>query len=97
MGRVDAGAQVVEGAGRTMVDIVERAQLMSGIIGGISTSVDEQNAGIGQIGAAVQTLDEMTQQNAALVQQSTSAAEALRAQAQMLADRVARFRLPATS
>ena len=94
VGRVDAGAQVVEGAGRTMVDIVERAQLMSGIIGGISTSASEQNAGIGQIGAAVQSLDEMTQQNAALVQQSTSAAAELKAQAQILAERVARFSLP---
>jgi methyl-accepting chemotaxis protein len=97
VGRVDAGAQVVEGAGRTMVDIVERAQLMSGIIGGISTSASEQNAGIGQIGAAVQSLDEMTQQNAALVQQSTSAAAELKEQAQILAERVARFSLPTAS
>jgi methyl-accepting chemotaxis protein len=63
------------------------------IIGEISAASTEQSTGIGQVNAAVGALDQMTQQNAALVEQSAAAAESLKGQAARLAQAVAGFRL----
>ncbi len=66
---------------------------VSALIGEISTSVDEQSSGIVQINAAMANLDQMTQQNAALVEESGAAASSLREQAFVLKDSVNRFKL----
>ena len=91
--RVDAGSRLVADAGSTMNDIVASVQRVSDIISAISSAAIEQSAGIGQVNTAVSELDGMTQQNAALVEQSAAAAESLRQQAQRLGTLVGSFRL----
>jgi methyl-accepting chemotaxis protein len=76
-----------------MDDIVASVQRVTDMIAGISAASTEQNQGIGQMNAAVSHLDKMTQQNAALVEESAAAAESLKDQAQRLAGIVATFRL----
>ena len=95
--RVHEGTRLVGEAGATMDEIVASAQRVSDIIGEISAAAGEQSQGIGQVGAAVSELDRMTQQNAALVEQSAAAAESLKDQAQRLSAVVATFRLGATA
>jgi methyl-accepting chemotaxis protein len=68
-------------------------QRVTDIVGEISTAAVEQSQGIGQVNLAVADLDKMTQQNAALVEQSTAAAESLREQASRLSEVVSTFRL----
>jgi methyl-accepting chemotaxis protein len=91
--RVDAGGQQVTAAGQTMNEIVSQVSKVSELIRQISDATVEQSSGIGQVNQAVTSLDQMTQQNAALVEQSTSAAETLRVQAQQLAQAVSVFKL----
>ncbi|MBV8604237.1 MAG: chemotaxis protein [Pelomonas sp.] len=91
--RVEAGAELVGEAGRTMGDIVASVNKVSDIIGDISMAARQQSDGIGQVNAAVGQLDQTTQQNAALVEESTSASESLKDQAGRLAGLVATFRL----
>jgi len=90
---VENGAQLVERAGSTMQDIVASIQRVSGIVGEISHATHEQSNGISQIGIAITNLDQMTQQNAALVEQSAAAAASLQQQADELAKSVAVFKL----
>jgi methyl-accepting chemotaxis protein len=92
---VDTGTRVVQGAGDTMQELVANAQRMNGLLGDISTAASEQSDGVDQVGAAVTDLDRMTQQNAALVEQTAAAAATLKDQAAGLASEVARFKLPA--
>ncbi|MDP3224015.1 MAG: methyl-accepting chemotaxis protein, partial [Rubrivivax sp.] len=91
--RVEAGSRLVADAGSTMDEIVTNVQRVSDIIGEITAATSEQSAGIGQVSGAVNDLDRMTQQNAALVEESAAAAESLRDQAQRLNTVVATFRL----
>ncbi len=91
--KVGNGARLVQEAGSTMNDIVASVQRVTDMIAGISTASAEQDRGIVQMNQAVGELDQMTQQNAALVEQSTAAAESLKDQAQRLAGIVATFRL----
>jgi methyl-accepting chemotaxis protein len=91
--RVESGTRLVQDAGATMGEIVSSVQRVSDIIGEISAATSEQSAGIGQVNGAVVQLDQMTQQNAALVEQSAAAAESLKDQARQLAGVVAGFRL----
>ncbi|MBS0433573.1 MAG: chemotaxis protein [Proteobacteria bacterium] len=93
--RVEAGSKLVADAGQTMDEIVGSVKRVSDVIGEISTASSEQSDGIGQVGVAITQLDQMTQQNAALVEESTAAAESLRLQAQRLNDALAGFRLAA--
>jgi len=93
VGKVESGTRLVGDAGRTMGDIVNQVQRVSTLIAEISDACDEQSRGIGQIGDAVVQLDQVTQQNAALVEESAAAAESLRSQADTLARTVATFRL----
>ncbi|HWP18172.1 MAG TPA: methyl-accepting chemotaxis protein [Burkholderiaceae bacterium] len=89
--KVESGAKLVQDAGTTMSEIVASVQRVTDIIGEISAAASEQNDGIGQVNAAVVQLDQMTQQNAALVEQSTAAAESLKEQALRLAQLVRSF------
>ena len=76
-----------------MNEIVQGVQRVTGIISEISTAAAEQSDGISQVNVAVTQLDQMTQQNGALVGESTTAAENLRQQAQRLAELVAVFQV----
>jgi methyl-accepting chemotaxis protein len=91
--KVDSGSQLVAHAGETMAEIVTSVQRVSDIIGEISTASTEQSKGIGEVNTAVAQLDQMTQQNAALVEESAAAAESLREQAQRLAQVVSTFKI----
>jgi methyl-accepting chemotaxis protein len=90
---VESGAQLVADAGQTMNGIVAQVQRVSELIGQISGASAEQSAGIGEIGHAVGQLDQVTQQNAALVEQSAAAAMTLRQQAERLSQAVSVFRI----
>ena len=92
--RVEAGSAQVGRAGETVRSIVLEVSKVSDLIAEISAASTEQSQGIGQVGSAITVLDHMTQQNAALVEQSAAAAESLREQAARLSDLVAQFRLP---
>ena len=91
--RVETGSRLVQDAGSTMGEIVSSVRRVTDIIGEISAAASEQSGGIGQVNIAVNQLDQMTQQNAALVEESTAAAESLKDQAQRLAGVVGAFRL----
>jgi methyl-accepting chemotaxis protein len=91
--KVNSGSRLVASAGETMREIVASVQRVSDMIGEISSTSSEQSQGIGQVNTAVAELDQMTQQNAALVEQSAAAAESLREQALRLAQVVSAFRL----
>ena len=93
--RVDVGTKLVADAGQTMSEIVGSIQRVSDIVGEITAAAGEQSDGIGQVNVAVNQLDQMTQQNAALVEESAAAAQSLKDQAARLAQVVAVFRLDA--
>ncbi len=95
VGRVEAGATLVSEAGGTMGDVVAAIGRVEALMATIANGSQEQSHGVAQIGAAVQQMDQATQQNAALVEQSAAAADSLRLQARELLDRVGRFRLAA--
>jgi methyl-accepting chemotaxis protein len=78
-----------------MEEIVSSVQRVSDMIGEITAAASEQSDGIGQVNGAVSQLDQMTQQNAALVEQSAAAAESLREQSSKLSEVVAVFKLEA--
>jgi methyl-accepting chemotaxis protein len=90
---VESGARLVNDAGATMSDIVAQVQRVTDLIGEISSATQEQTSGIGQVNQAVVQLDQVTQQNAALVEQSAAASESLQQQAARLVDAVGVFRL----
>jgi methyl-accepting chemotaxis protein len=92
---VEAGTRQVGDAGATMTEIVVSVQRVRDIIGEISQSASEQSGGLGQVNGSVSDLDRMTQQNAALVEQSAAAAESLKEQAVRLGALVGTFRLQA--
>jgi methyl-accepting chemotaxis protein len=91
--RVETGGRLVQDAGSTMHEIVASVQRVSSIVGEITAAASEQSSGIGEVNGAVTQLDRMTQQNAALVEESAAAAESLKEQAQRLAGVVSTFRL----
>ena len=91
--KVENGTQLVSNAGQSMEDIVAHVQRVSDLIGEISSATGEQTIGISQVGEAVMQLDQVTQQNAALVEQSAAAADSLRHQAARLSEIVSVFRL----
>ncbi|BEP94385.1 HAMP domain-containing protein [Acidovorax sp. sif1233] len=90
---VDGGVRHVEDAGTAMKEIVASVQRVGDIIGEITAAASEQSAGIGQVNQSVGEIDRMTQQNAALVEESAAAAESMREQAARLSQVVQQFRL----
>ena len=91
--RVKQGSVLVENSGATMQDIVRSVTRVTDIMGEIASASDEQSRGIEQVTQAVTQMDQVTQQNAALVEEAASAAVALEEQAITLADAVSVFRL----
>jgi len=91
--KVEAGSALVGDAGHAIQDIMLQVSRVNDLVGEISAASTEQNQGIGQIGDAVHQLDQVTQQNAALVEESAAAAESLKYQAAQLAETVSKFRV----
>jgi methyl-accepting chemotaxis protein len=91
--RVDNGSRLVQDAGVAMQHIVSGVERVTQTLGEITSATTEQSAGIGHVNEAVTRLDHMTQQNAALVEESAAATASLREQATVLAGAVARFKL----
>ncbi len=90
---VDTGAQRVQAAGAAMREIVEGIERVNRVIGEIDGAMNEQSTGISQIDRSVAEMDQATQQNAALVEQSTAASATLNEQAHGLSGIVGLFRL----
>ncbi|CAM3639603.1 methyl-accepting chemotaxis protein [Paracidovorax anthurii] len=93
--QVNAGSRLVQDAGSTMQEVVDSVKRVTAIVAEISNASQEQSTGIAEIGTAVSHMDQSTQQNAALVEQATAAAQSLQQQAHQLADAVAGFKLDA--
>ncbi|MET0519001.1 MAG: methyl-accepting chemotaxis protein [Burkholderiaceae bacterium] len=89
----DTGSRLVGEAGATMRDIVGSVQRVADIIGEITAAATEQRSGIGEVNQSVTQLDQMTQQNAALVEQSAAAADSLKDQSLRLSGLVGAFTL----
>jgi methyl-accepting chemotaxis protein len=94
---VESGSQQVAQAGQSMQEIVSGVRRVSDLIGEITASSTEQRDGISQVNQAVTNLDQMTQQNAALVEQSAAAASAMHSQARRLAEVVGQFNVGGAS
>ncbi|BDT57654.1 methyl-accepting chemotaxis protein [Massilia varians] len=95
VGKVDAGARLVDQAGATMDEIVASVRRVTDIMGEISSASLEQTSGIEQINMAISQMDQVTQQNASLVEEAAAAAESLQDQAGKLAGLVSVFKLDA--
>jgi len=91
--KVDSGTRQVQQAGQTMGSLVAEVQRVSGLIREISSATQEQSGGLQQVSQAVGQLDEVTQQNAALVEESTAAAQSLNNQAERLTALVRVFKV----
>ncbi len=93
VGKVDAGSELVDEAGKTMDEIVTSVKRVTDIMSEIAAASQEQSAGIEQVNQAITQMDEVTQQNAALVEEAAAAAESLQDQAAKLAEAVSVFKL----
>ena len=91
--RVEQGSALVDQAGNTMGEVVASIRRVTDIVGEISAASREQSEGVSQVGEAVTQMDQATQQNAALVEESAAASQSLKQQAAQLVDAVAAFRL----
>ena len=89
--KVESGTKLVTDAGLTMQEIVQSVRRVADVISEITAAATEQSSGINGINQAIGDLDQMTQQNAALVEQSAAAAESLREQADRMKQAVAVF------
>ncbi|MFZ6645181.1 methyl-accepting chemotaxis protein [Undibacterium sp. TJN25] len=96
-GKVDAGSRLVDEAGQTMTQIVASIQQVADIMADITAASQEQSDGIEQVNVAITQMDEITQQNAALVEQAAAAAESMREQAAALHESVSVFKIAETS
>jgi methyl-accepting chemotaxis protein len=91
--KIETGSRLVGAAGESMNDIVAQVKRVADLIGEISSSAQEQTSGIEQINQAIVQLDNVTQQNAALVEQAAAAADSLNQQADRMVQVVSSFKL----
>jgi methyl-accepting chemotaxis protein len=91
--KVEAGSSLVQQAGTTMTDIVDSIRHVTTIMGEISAASADQTAGIERVGSAIDEMNQVTQQNAALVEQAAAAAQSLQDQAQHLERVVSTFKI----
>ncbi|RQZ18297.1 methyl-accepting chemotaxis protein [Burkholderia sp. Bp9031] len=91
--RIRAGSSLVDEAGRTMIDVIGAVQRVTDIMGEIAAASEEQSGGIDQVARAVAQMDEVTQQNAALVEEAAAAAQSLDEQAARLRETASVFRI----
>jgi methyl-accepting chemotaxis protein len=92
--KIENGTQLVQQAGATMTDIVHSVERVTNIISDIAHAAADQNGAVTQLNSSVSMLEEMTQQNSALVEQSTASAESLQQQARRLTQLVSTFHIP---
>jgi methyl-accepting chemotaxis protein len=93
VGRVEQGSALADRAGETMTGVVNAIRRVTDIVAEISAASSQQSQGVGQIGQAITQMDQTTQQNAALVEESAAAADSLKQQALQLVETVAVFKL----
>jgi methyl-accepting chemotaxis protein len=93
--KVDAGSKLVDDAGHTMGEILASVQRVSQLIGDIAEAGRSQSGDISQMNSAIAQIDNMTQQNAALVEQLTAAAQSLKGQSGRLGEAMGSFRVVA--
>jgi len=91
--KVSVGSKLVEQSGTTLSEIVTSVKKVSDVVADIAAASHEQSSGIDQVNQAVVQMDEMTQQNAALVEEAAAAARSLEEQAQMLTQLMGYFKL----
>ena len=91
--RVEGGVALVEDTGRALQRIVEQVEGMTTIVSEIAEHATEQAAGIREVETAINEMDQITQQNAAMVEESTAASHGLSQEAGVLSDLVQRFKL----
>ena len=91
--KVEAGTRLADDAGASITDIVNQVRRVTDLIGEISAAAIEQTSGLGLVNQSVAEMDQMTQQNAALVQESAAASDSLREQAQRLSQAMGAFQL----
>ncbi len=91
--QIKTGTAVVEQAGATMITMVDNARTISGFLSEISTASKEQSLGVSQVAGAIHELDDSTQQNAALVEETSAACASLKQQADGLQGEIANFRV----
>jgi methyl-accepting chemotaxis protein len=96
-GQVQAGVELVNKAGAALSEIVESIKSVAAIVGDIASAGAEQSTGIGQINKALTQMDEVTQQNSALVEENAATAKTLELQAAAMSERVALFRIDAAT
>ena len=92
IGKVEDGARLVGSAGQAMEEIVAQVKRVGAIIGEIAAASKEQSGGIEQVNQAITQIDQITQQNAALVEEATAAAKSLEEQSEALVQGVAIFK-----
>ena len=90
--KVEEGSRLVSDAGATMQEIVDSIGRVTSIMSGIAMASQEQSAGIEQVNQAIAQMDQVTQQNAALVEEAAAASTSMREQAQLLSQLVSTFR-----
>jgi methyl-accepting chemotaxis protein len=96
VGKVEDGSKLVDEAGHSMEEIVAAVRQLTDIMAEIAAASHEQTSGIEQINQAIVQMDQVTQQNAALVEEAAAAAESMQQQAQSLTSAVAIFKLSST-
>ncbi|MBC5785270.1 HAMP domain-containing protein [Ramlibacter sp. USB13] len=92
-GKVDAGSRLVDAAGRTMQEMVQAVEQVTGLVTEIAAASQQQSAGIAQVHDAMTQMERVVQQNASLVEEASAATESMKDRAQVLLRLVARFRL----
>jgi len=97
MEQVNSGTALADQAGHAMTDVVGAIKRVSQLVVDISTAMREQSTGVGQVGEAIAQLDQTTQQNAALVEETAAASQSLDHQARHLVASVALFRIDAAA
>ena len=91
--KVESGAKLVDHAGKTMEEIIVSVKRVADTINEITAASLEQSSGIEQVNQAITQMDQVTQQNAALVEEAAAAAESMQEQSQSLSEAVAVFRI----
>jgi len=95
--KIERGSQLVDRSGSTLSEIVDGVKEVSAIVSEIASASIEQSEGIGQVTQAVTSMDEMTQRNAALVEQAAASAKELESHSDVLAQMMQKFRLPSSA
>jgi len=93
--KVESGSELVQQAGSTMSEVVVSVQRVAHIVADITQATSDQSGGLSEVNSAVAQLDQVTQQNAALVEESAAAAQSMQTQAEQLEQLVRKFRLGA--